>query len=140
MVSEACVLFSTQASFQPELECALQDDGRPKDKPAGLEEKTRFHGQAPSDASGRSWMDAPKDQRAENEFCYIPKRHIHTWSGHTKGVNAIKFFPESGHLLLSAGLDGKVKIWDVLGSGKCMRTYLGFTKVCLRPQCILRLY
>ena len=110
-------------------ETPAQDDGRPKDKPPGLEEKTRFHGKVQVDGSGRSWVDPPKDQRAENEFCYIPKRHIHTWSGHTKGVNAIRFFPGSGHLLLSAGLDGKVKIWDVAGSGKCMRTYLGFTKV-----------
>jgi len=26
------------------------------------------------------------------------------------------------------GLDGKVKIWDALGSYKCMRTYLGHSK------------
>ena len=74
-------------------------------------------------------MDPPKDLRADNSFCYMPKRLIHTWSGHTKGVNAIRFFPGTGHLLLSAGLDGKIKIWDVMGSGKCMRTYMGFTKV-----------
>jgi len=31
-------------------------------------------------------------------------------------------------LRVPVGLDGKVKIWDVFGSKKCMRTYLGHSK------------
>eukprot|EP00775_Hariotina_reticulata_P008921 gene8921-9098_t len=87
-----------------------------------------FHGKKDTDYQGRSWLAPPRDKRKESDNCFLPKRWIHTWSGHTKGVNAIRFFPGTGQLLLSAGLDGKVKIWDALGSYKCMRTYLGHSK------------
>ncbi len=79
-------------------------------------------------------MLPPEKKRTVVEQAFIPKRLIHTWSGHTKGVNAIRFFPGSAHLLLSAGLDGAIKIWDVNGSKQCMRSYFGHTKV----RCIAR--
>ena len=56
----------------------------------GPTDKSMFHGKAQKDYAGRSWLEAPKDLKAENEHCFLPKRWIHTWSGHTKGVNAIR--------------------------------------------------
>jgi len=97
-----------------------------------LEIKSIFH--APEERQGGKWLEAPKDKKADNDFCYLPKRCIHTWSGHTKGVNSIQFFPKSGHLLLSASMDGKVKIWDVYNSGHCMQTYIGHSKVRQTPR------
>lgn len=49
-------------------------------------------------------------------------------TGHKKGVNAIRFSPGYGHLLLSASMDGMVKVWDVQGKKQCLRTYMGHTK------------
>lgn len=55
---------------------------------------------------------------------------IREYAGHAKGVASIELIPNTGHLLLSAGMDGKVKIWDTEGAHgfKCVRTYAGHDK------------
>lgn len=92
-----------------------------------MEETSIFHGASTKDYQGRSWLHPPAElARNDDEHeCFIPKKWTHTFSGHTKGVAAIRWLPNSAHMLLSAGMDSKVKIWDVFSSQKCMRTYMG---------------
>ena len=101
------------------------------DQPA---ERTIFHGKEERDYLGRTYMHCPTDididltKEPGTQTCFIPKKCIHTWSGHTKGVNAIRFLPNTAHLLLSASMDGKVKLWDVYHERNCLRTIIGHTK------------
>ncbi len=55
-------------------------------------------------AQGRSWLAVHREKRSTPNNCFLPKRWIHSWSGHSKGVNAVRFFPGTGHVMLSAGV------------------------------------
>ncbi|GJQ69365.1 hypothetical protein Trydic_g6490 [Trypoxylus dichotomus] len=96
-----------------------------------IEEKTILHIKDPVDYQGRSFLHAPQDvgvnlkSDVPPEKCFLPKAHIHTWSGHSKGVAAIRWFPRTAHLLLSASMDCRIKIWEVYNERRCVRTYYG---------------
>jgi pre-mRNA-processing factor 17 len=97
-------------------------------------ESTEFHGTSEHDYQGRTYIHIPQDLDVDlrkelgSEKNFVPKKLIHTWSGHTKAVTALRFFPSSGHVLLSAGADSKMKLWDVYHSRELLRSFSGHTK------------
>lgn len=93
-----------------------------------LTTKSQFHGTVFRDYQGRTFVDHPSDLKPHAHECFYPKKLLHTYKGHTKGVSAIRLFPKYGHVLLSAGMDSQVKIWDVYNKRTCLRTYEGHTK------------
>uniref|UniRef100_A0A8C6T496 Pre-mRNA-processing factor 17 n=1 Tax=Neogobius melanostomus TaxID=47308 RepID=A0A8C6T496_9GOBI len=108
-------------------------EGRVEEE-APAEEKTILHVKDMFDYQGRSYLHVPQDvgvnlrSTEPPEKCYLPKKQIHVWSGHTKGVSAIRLFPASGHLLLSSSMDCKIKLWEVYGDRRCIRTFIGHSK------------
>ncbi|KAK0519882.1 hypothetical protein OC842_007288 [Tilletia horrida] len=111
---------------------AMQEKRRKEEK--GGQEKSVFHGKSMYDYQGRTYMHIPTDVdtnlhgESGSQDCFIPKACVHTFSGHTKAISALRLFPKSGHLLLSASTDTKIKLWDVYHEGNCLRTFMGHTR------------
>ncbi|XP_059354092.1 pre-mRNA-processing factor 17-like [Carassius carassius] len=107
---------------------------------APAEEKTVLHVKDAYDYQGRSYLHVPQDVginlRSADvpEKCYLPKKQLHVWTGHTKGVSAIRLFPLSAHLLLSCSMDCKIKLWEVYNDRRCVRTFIGHSKA-VRDVC-----
>lgn len=97
-------------------------------------ERSEFFGKSLRDYQGRTYMHIPQDLEINlkktpgEEECFLPKKNIHTWDGHKKGISALRFFPKSGHLLLSASMDSKVLLWDCHHERELLREYAGHSK------------
>lgn len=98
-----------------------------------IEATTTFHGSEEFDYKGRSWIAPPAGLGAvtadgaldmDHHRCFVPKKCVARFTGHNNGVHRIRLFPRTGHLILSAGLDGKCKVWSV-EQKQVMRTYEG---------------
>jgi len=104
------------------------------------EEKVTLHIKDPHDYQGRSFLHAPQDVgvnlRSEEPptKCFLPKKLIHTWEGHTKGISCIRWFPKTAHLLLSSSMDSKIKLWEVYNRRRLIQTYSGH-KQAVRDVC-----
>ena len=107
-------------------------DKEEEEKPP-MDEKSILHIKDPVDYQGRSFLHPPLDvgvnlkSEYPPERCFLPKKHVHTWQGHTKGIQVMRWFPQYGHMFLTAGMDGKVKLFEMYNERRCVRTYIGHT-------------
>ncbi|KAG7889171.1 hypothetical protein KL907_004852 [Ogataea polymorpha] len=111
---------------------AASENGSEEEQPE--EETTTFYGDSQYDYLGRTYMHVPNDvptnlhKEPGSQRCYVPKRKIHTFAGHARGVQCLQFFPNSGHLLLTCGNDSSIKLWDVYHKRKLLRGFYGHMK------------
>lgn len=109
-----------------------------------FKEKAVLHIKDPYDYQGRSFLYPPHDvdvplHKPDHvpSKCFLPKKLIHTYTGHSKPINAIRLFPITGHLLLSCSMDSKIKLWEVYHERRCIMTYHGHRQA-IRDICFNR--
>jgi pre-mRNA-processing factor 17 len=108
-----------EESSESESEVAPVKKPKPKRGAPG-QETSVFHGKSMTDYQGRTYISPPLGEAPHlqsepgSQESFIPKVCIHTWTGHTNGVSAIRLFPETGHLLLSGSMDTKIKVYPGL--------------------------
>jgi len=101
---------------EPEAQDLAVKKAKPKRGAPG-QENSVFHGKSLTDYQGRTYISPPLGEAPHlqlepgSQESFIPKVCIHTWTGHTNGVSAIRLFPETGHLLLSGSMDTKIKVF-----------------------------
>ncbi|GAV50197.1 hypothetical protein ZYGR_0U00530 [Zygosaccharomyces rouxii] len=130
---------SSSEEAEPETETRfdeLKDEDDNSDSEVELlkekEEKSNFYAENEFDYQGRGILHPPVevdlDFYKQDFKCYLPKRRIHSFTGHTRGTSALQFLPKTGHLFLSGGNDNILKIWDFYHERICLRDYIGHSK------------
>jgi len=60
---------------------------------------------------------------------YIPRKLVHTWKSPTsRAITALRFFPRSGHVMLSGSADNAIRLWDVYHDRELLRSFDGHSK------------
>ncbi|MGH0144381.1 UNVERIFIED_CONTAM: hypothetical protein FKN15_051872 [Acipenser sinensis] len=120
-----------------EITAKRQKKGKSEEE-APADEKTMLHAKDMYDYQGRSYLHVPQDVGVNlrsadiPDKCYLPKKQIHAWSGHTKVTlgmlvlflffyffftghsKAVRdiCFNNTGTQFLSAAYDRYLKLWD----------------------------
>ncbi|AGO12595.1 AaceriAER255Cp [[Ashbya] aceris (nom. inval.)] len=112
---------------------AFQEEDDREEDPVAAESST-FYGQEGGDYLGRGVLHPPADVPVDFEKerlsfqCYLPKRILHVYEGHGRGTTTLEFLRNTGHLFLSGGNDGVLKLWDMYHERLLLRDYCGHRK------------
>jgi pre-mRNA-processing factor 17 len=86
-------------------------------------------------------MHVPRDldtnllRDTSDERNFVPKKLLHTWTDMAgesgRAITGVRFFPNTGHLLLAASATGKVLLFDVYRNDReAVRSYTGHSRAC----------
>jgi pre-mRNA-processing factor 17 len=134
--------FYEEEGNEKEEEEEILQPKKKKDKKETTEEETEkekfieppststFFLESQFDYQGRTFIAHPSYLKVSETPSqnFLPKKLIHTFTGHTKSVSSVEFFPKYGHLILSCSSDETVKIWDVMDHQRVIREYCGHSK------------
>lgn len=70
------------------------------------------------------YMEPANELKKDIVEWFPPTKVKAVLKGHQSGVTSLQFFPQSGHLLLSAGNDGRIYLWD-MSLYKLLRGFYG---------------
>lgn len=97
-----------------------------------FKETSRYYG---SKSNEYSIFDLPNDYQirfattiAGQKEYFVPKKQTASFKGHESAVTSLEFFPNSGHMMLSSGNDGMVKLWSTTRPNFLIRDYHSDTK------------
>lgn len=114
---------------QPELDPFNMPEEAPDVQNPDFEPYSTFHIPERTDYQGKTFLDSVNDRTLVKDLTksFIPKRLLHVFTGHKKGVQVVKFLPKFGTFLLSGSFDGTAKLWSVYGKRSLVQTYVGHT-------------
>ena len=123
--AEAAAAAAAAAAAKPEGEGKLKKE----DSSSSSSSDCIFHILNKYDYQGRSWLCAPSSSSSSSAAAaaassassfgassssteyFLPKREVCSLVGHCGGVQTLRLFPTTNHLLLSASFDSTIKIW-----------------------------
>lgn len=121
---------SDSSSAEEDKEINETQDSEPQAQiPSEAEETSRFYG---NKSKNYNLLDTPADYQVrfamtipgQKEY-FVPKKLLSSYKAHKSAITSLKFFPNTGHTLLSSGNDGMIKLWSVTNPKKLLRDYNG---------------